>query len=105
MNFQKIKEVVFPYGDRWFYIPALLWILATSVFYIAFPTLPLASGERYSEIMGVVFDPNIPLIELAGFLHGAAFNLTRVFILYLIASAIFDGIEDYKVGRRKRGYL
>jgi hypothetical protein len=103
MNFQKIKEVVFPFGNAWFYPVSLIWILSTAVFYISFPALLTAS---HIQVTG--FSPtNLPnsLIDLSSDLLSLALALMRTFLLFLIASAIFDGIEDYKVGRRKRGYL
>jgi len=105
MNYARIKEILFPYGNKWLYIPCLVWILAICIFYITLPSLLFSAGERYEQITGVVFDPTAPLIDLSGQLYGVAFNLTRFFILFLIASAIFDGIEEYNQSRRKRGYL
>jgi hypothetical protein len=103
MNFQDVKGIVFPYGNKWFYPVALMWFPAIAIFYISFPALLTAA---HMQITGMA-PTNLPnsLIDLSSDLLSLSLSITRFFLLFLIASAIFDGIEDYKIGRRRRGYL
>jgi hypothetical protein len=101
MKTKELKELVFPYGNVWFYPVSLIWCIATAVFYITFPALLTAThmqstGFHLADADYAVFLSDLLLLAL---------TTTRFFILFLIASGVFDAIYEYRLIRRNRGYL
>lgn len=85
-----ILQIIFPEGNRWFYVLSLIWFLAITIFLISFPALLVSSGYWYEHETGTVFDKDSDLMNLAEFLYGTAFEMWRVFALFLAVSCAFD---------------
>jgi len=97
-----ILQIVFPEGNGWFYPVSFIWFVAIAIFLISFPALLVSSGYWYEHETGTVFDQYSELVTLADFLYGTAFEMWRVFALFLSISCAFDIYYFYLAKRKEQ---
>ena len=105
MNTQKLKEMAFPCGNLWFYIPCNIWIIASAMFFMTFPALLYSLANSYSANTGIAINMESSFIILSGDLFNLGLNITQLLIVFIVISMIFDGIELHNQSMRQRGYL
>lgn len=105
MKLQNIKNTIFPYGNVWFYVISILWLLAIAIFLISFPALLVSAGHWYEHETAIPVNIHNNLMELASTLYYIAFEMWRWFAVFLSVSAAVDMYTFYKIKQREEGYL
>jgi hypothetical protein len=102
---KKLVSIVFPDGNKWFYILILPWFVAMGIFLISFPAILTACGMWYEHETGISVDfNNNDLIKLSGALHNFTTILWRIFGIFITISAFSDAYSINK-NKHSEGYL
>lgn len=100
-----ILQIVFPEGNCWFYVISGFWFLAITIFFMSLPILLASTGYWYEHETGEEVDMDSELSDLSEFLYGAAFEMWRIYSLFLAVSCMFDMYSIYLKWRKEAGYL
>lgn len=100
-----ITNTLFPEGNRWFTIVASVWLVSIAIIMIMIPALLFCAGTIVEQHYAIEFDYNSFWFSLSGKLFDVAFNLCRIFVVFLAVSFIFDVRYAIRKHYEDSGYL